>query len=437
MNQTVNNKKSILYYNVYLMFLVSSFLVFQFAGYTFLLWFEMLFCLLSVCACRKLRFTREYTVNLIFISLFISAVSALTTDMPFSYKKTAVVLPIMIIPVYFTIVYLKNLIKSDIRWINVIKKGIRASVAAQLIWLPIQFVLYKGFHIDINDLIFVKTLHMVDNASFIRSWVWHPSGFSWHSASLAPIFVMGILLFKSMAVRLLIIGEAMICGNSTTFIGVVLCAGLLVINSLLRQVDYKKIKLVNLAALLLVMAAAGVAILKFDLLSEVAAYALKLWNRLFGSERDASTEAHLGYYSDYIKIVKNSSLIQTLFGYGYGCSGYTITVMYGRYTALSSWAIESDYINILVSRGVFGFVVYYYFLLKIMIKGFKLDVRYAIFMAVIFVQGFGYNIQFEYLFLMELVLYFSIKYKINFFDDNKKRKKHESISNCTDVQCKS
>ena len=50
MNQTVNNKKSILYYNVYLMFFVSSFLVFQFAGYTFLLWFEMLFCLLNICA---------------------------------------------------------------------------------------------------------------------------------------------------------------------------------------------------------------------------------------------------------------------------------------------------------------------------------------------------------------------------------------------------
>ena len=105
-----------------------------------------------------------------------------------------------------------------------------------------------------------------------------------------------------------------------------------------------------------------------------------------------------------------------IFGYGVGCSGYTITSLYGRYADGGTWAIESDFINILVSRGIIGFIIYYWFLIRIMIKGFKIDYRYAIFIITVLFQGFGYNIQFDYLLLIEILMYILIENRVNFFD---------------------
>ena len=44
------------------------------------------------------------------------------------------------------------------------------------------------------------------------------------------------------------------------------------------------------------------------------------------------------------------------------------------------------------------------------------DIRYFIFIFVILFQGFGYNIQFDYLLLIEIIMFISIREDINFFD---------------------
>ena len=41
---------------------------------------------------------------------------------------------------------------------------------------------------------------------------------------------------------------------------------------------------------------------------------------------------------------------------------------------------------------------------------------YFIFIFVILFQGFGYNIQFDYLLLIEIIMFISIREDINFFD---------------------
>ena len=58
---------------------------------------------------------------------------------------------------------------------------------------------------------------------------------------------------------------------------------------------------------------------------------------------------------------------------------------------------------------------HYSFLLYIMLKGIKIDIRYFIFIFVILFQGFGYNIQFDYLLLLEIVMFISVREDINFF----------------------
>ena len=69
-----------------------------------------------------------------------------------------------------------------------------------------------------------------------------------------------------------------------------------------------------------------------------------------------------------------------------------------------------------MSRGIIGFIIYYWFLIRIMIKGFKIDYRYAIFIITVLFQGFGYNIQFDYLLLIEILMYILIENRVNFFD---------------------
>lgn len=62
-------------------------------------------------------------------------------------------------------------------------------------------------------------------------------------------------------------------------------------------------------------------------------------------------------------------------------------------------------------------VLYYTFLSKILIRGYKIDKKYTIVTLAIIIQGFGYNVQWDYIFLIELVFYICIKNKISFFNN--------------------
>lgn len=398
-----------------------SFFVVQICGYTAFLWLQILFVAVSVFQNRKFDFfpKTKTIINFIFISLFLSAVSAQFTNMPYSYKKTAIVLPIMAIPMYFSAMYIRSLIKSQIKWIGVIKNGIRIAVAVQIIWVPLQLIFHKFLNIDINNLIFVDTLHCVDNATFVRSWKWYPSGLSWHSAALAPLFVIGYILWDNMYIRLAIIAESMLVGNTTTLIGVLLAVILMMMYNFFENgcritISTNKMVIAGLFSLIVL-----VMLIKFDLFSIAIESIENIYVRLFGENKDSSTAAHMGYYKDYFVIIKDNSLIQTLFGYGYGCSGYPITAMYDMYANLGNWAVESDVVDILLSRGIVGAIIYYGFIFYIMLKGMKIDKRYFIMMLIIFIQGFGYNIQFDYVFMLEMIMYFTIKQNINFFDTKK------------------
>ena len=92
------------------------------------------------------------------------------------------------------------------------------------------------------------------------------------------------------------------------------------------------------------------------------------------------------------------------------------SLIYGRYAELGNWSIECDIVNILVNRGIIGFVLFYSFLISIIIKGWKFNKYYSIVVLAIVVQGLGYNVQWEYIILIELLFYLCIKYKIDFFD---------------------
>ena len=403
-------------YLLYTMIVISPMLVLQICRKELFLLLQIVFVIVMFIQLKKMYITKSFFLLFIFLEPFVTAIFAQFSNMSVMYKKTALNLFIMSIPLYFTIFYLNDLVKKNKNIVDIVKKALKLTIILEIIWIALQFIFYRVFNIDINQLVFVNILHMVDNASFIRDWVWYPSGFCWHSAVLAPLFVIGIFIIDNKFIKFLILCVSLICGNRTTLLGVILSYVLLFINSVKNKKIKFQRKYLNIIPIVFIIC---VILFLFTGIGDKILDALnKLVLILFSESKDASTAAHLGYYQDYFKILKMSSVSQIFFGYGYGCSGYTITELYGRYAGQGTWAIESDFVNILVSRGILGFLGYYGFLIYIMIKGIKIDKRYFLFLLIIIIQGFGYNIQFDYLLLVESLLYMCVKNKINFFDRN-------------------
>ena len=93
----------------------------------------------------------------------------------------------------------------------------------------------------------------------------------------------------------------------------------------------------------------------------------------------------------------------------------------GQYDALKSWAVESDVIDILVSRGVFGFFIFYGWIIRIAARGIKTDYRYFVLAVALAAGGITYNIQFDWVILIELMLWLSLKRNVNFFQNITKK----------------
>ena len=401
---------------IYIMVFFSSLVVFQYNGRSWFLYLQIIFCMVMALSTKKVILLPYPLINFIFLELILSAFSGLVSNMAESYKKAAVVMALFMVPMYFMVSYCYILIKKNPKVLTIIVKAFKAMCLLQLIWIPLQYIMYHIVGIDINNLIFVETLHIIEKATFIRSWVYFPSGITYHSAVLAPLFVIALFLFKSLPVRLLIIVDSVICGNSTSIVGVFFTVILMFVFGLIDRHKNKpkriKFKTIIMGILLFI-----VFIYLFYQLKDIIGDRIQyLWQRLFGEETDESTLAHFQYFSDYFSILKNSSLFQILFGCGEGCSGYYISLFYNRYTGLGNWSIECDIINILVNRGIIGFLLYYGFLFYIMFKGWKKDRRYFIVMSAILIEGFGYNVQWDYTLFIELIFYFTLKLDMNFFE---------------------
>ena len=403
-----------------LMIITSSMFVLQIANYTLFLWMQIAYVIFMCLFKKKIRIHHNTSINLIFVSLFFFFLMSQLSSMPDSYKKTAIIMPLMLLPLYFSTAFIERYIKRNPLITSKIVHFFKIGIGIQIIWFAFQIVAYSVFHMDINKTVFVDMLHLVDNASFIRNWTYYPSGLSWHSATLAPLFVLGIIIFDNLYIRIIIIIEAVLCGNATTFIGVLLCVVMMLGYSIFFE-KHHWFTQKALFSFIAVVALIPVIIYVFNVGELVTSKVVLLWSRLFGLGQDSSSAAHLAYFSDYFSITKRSSFIQVLFGYGYGCSGFPITQIYNRYASLTNWSIECDVIDILVARGIVGFLIYYGFLINILIKGMKIDYRYVVLMSVILFQGLGYNIQFDYVFLLEIVLYICIKYRINFFETTSRK----------------
>lgn len=419
-----SNNISVTSITILLLFSFSSLDLFQHDGKTFFFYVELIFliCFILFKKRGRINLLKDPLIIAIFLEFFLSGVLAQLQGMNATYKKTALVMPILVLPIYFLAGSFEYLIHHKIETINWIKKGLRIACVIQFVFIPIQFALYRIWNIDINELLFVDKLGMVPSASFIRDWVWYPSGLTNHSAIVAPLMIIGFVLFENMYFRLLIIMDSLLCGSSSAIVGVFVTLVLLFWGKLInnRNSRMKRKVLVSVMVIILFLLVILLTTNALDIITNKVGYII---NRLFGDSKDSSTNAHLLYYFKYPSIFRENSLPQNLFGYGYGCSGYIFSMLDNR-TNIGNWAVETDIMDRIYSLGIVGFILYYSFLSKILVRGYRIDKKYTVVIIALIIQGFGYNIQWDYIFLIELIFYICINNNISFFDSCGSRRKN-------------
>ena len=403
-------------YLIYFMVATSSFLVFQVKGQELLMLLQTLFCLFMLAYYKRVFFIKNIIVNAVFISVFLAMISALINNVRASYTKTAVYMTIVLIPVYFAAGYYNHYLSDHPAKWEIIRNALKLMCLVQMCWCLMQFVLYKGAGIDLNQIVFVDKLHLLESASFYKGGeVFMPTGLCWHPIIMAPVLVLAYYLFNHIVIKAIVLLEALFIGNSTVLIVIGLCIVLDVVHTIYRWIKSGKISkivaigiIAALALLILVIAFTKVP----ELIWEKVSFVLQ---RITGASNDLSTEAHIRYYTSYAKVLDNSSVSQILFGYGEGCSGYTMSFLYSQYASMKSWAVETDIMNMIYSRGLIGFAAFLGFLAQIIAKGCKRDFRYVTIPICFLAAGITYNVQFSWVFFLEILLLLSLEQDINIF----------------------
>ena len=407
--------------SIFIIVFFSTFMLVQFGIFDLFWCLQVVFFLAHTIITRKLRITRDRTIISLYCIWVLSTLLCFVSDIPLSYKKNSIIAIVFLVPTFFTVSFYERYIRSE-RFVAYIKKALALTCTVQVIVCIAQFLLYNGAHIDLNQLVFRDILHMVENPSQYKLGVFHPSGMCWHSAFMAPIVIIAFVVCDSYFVKTLAVVDAVICNNATAMIGIGVCLGL---TGMFSIVDFlkrasKTVRKRTFIAISLIVVAIIPILFCTNIVPVVYDKIVDIYGRATGAVYDGgSANAHIRYFTAYPNVVKNSSIIQFLFGYGTGNSGYTMSNLYGQYVDLKSWVVETDVMNQIYSNGIIGFILYYSFLLYIAIKGYKLNRKYFILKISIILAGITYNIQFDWVLFMEFLLFLTIKFKVDLFEAGK------------------
>lgn len=316
---------------------------------------------------------------------------------------------------YFCAEQMFQLKKTEIRYFL---NGLRWSCIIHMLWAVLQFIAYRGFRIDINDLILSNMLHLGNDeygASRYEGGELVLSGLCWHPINLAPTLAIAVLLFDKWYVWMVAFFIAFYSKNGTTMLVLIL---LLILQISLVKSKRKKIRtrwvtsskrFMMLPAVLIVFLFIGIHL--FPLIQEAL---VDIVSRI-SKTNDSSTQAHLRYYTAFPSIASSISPLELLFGCGIGRSGAYISQFFHQYTKIAYWSVESDPMNILYSTGLFGFVGYYLWLIIIVIRSWKIDKRITAFLIAIMIGGIFYGIQFAWVMQIELIIGVLIKRRESIF----------------------
>lgn len=346
-------------------------------------------------------------------NLILSSVSGVIfNNNPSQWKWQAIVFLIYDLLIYVFYIMSANFSKRDIK---AFFQGFKICAVIQIIYGYIQYFSYLLFKLDLNQTLFGKILNLDHPLSHYNYGRLVPSGFSWHAGTFAPLLVITYCMAKSSFVlKILIIGIAALTQSSTCIIGVMCCAMLnLFVNLKKIHIKWKKRTIMFTLA---VFTIGIIIIFKTGIIHILVNEVKRLFIRVLTKSNasvDMSSYFHKRYYLGLPDIVQNSNLMQLIWGYGEGCSGYPFVKVFNQYASTSPWVVESEIINRLLNRGIIGFVFIYIWLVRIAKNGWKISKQYAICFIALFFESITYNIGFFWVLIVEIMMQLAVKKGMN------------------------
>ncbi len=301
--------------------------------------------------------------------------------------------------------------------------GLRISCMCQVVWVIAQIFFYYSFRLDINQIIFSDILHAASQTSRYAAGLLIPSGLCWHPSNLVVVFVLTLLFYDKWVIRALVVILSFFTRNMTAIIAVFMTIVFLAIQWIFRKKHRRDLKRKNIIFMLVLILLVGIVILSN--VSYIAdAWKLMKFQVLHNLIRvtklnDSSSRAHMQYYLSLIYIWGKSTVLQIFFGYGIKYSGLPFSRFLGQYRDVRAWAVESDVMNLIYGSGIIGTVSFYLWYIRGIVEGRKKDIKYAVFFSVVWISGFFYYIQYEWVLLVELLIMQCMRYGIKIFSGRK------------------
>ncbi len=386
-------------------------------SFTMYVWFISLLTVMILIDCInkgsfKIFKSHDPAFILVIVSWFISYFICLI-KMPLEWQNGLITGFIQICFLLIICIFFFN--NDKINYLLFYIKGVYISSIVQMVWGYAQLVFDK-IGLDLNSIVFNNFLHMIDEYGtqyqFGRLKI---SGLCWNAGNFAPLITFGYIYSKNKYLKLLFIVLGIISRSRTLMIGLMVCVLIEILTNvnLKIKITRKKVFFSIITIFLLFF----ICMLNFNIIKEKFLELRDLLDLKTRIYTEGSANTHLFYITSIPTITMHNSILSNLFGYGPGCSGYPYSALFDFYNQfeLGKWSVESDYINQLWSYGYIGFLVYYFWYIKNMLKTFSIDKKYIILFISFLIEGVMYNITFNWVLFLIIAIFILSKKNINIF----------------------
>lgn len=314
---------------------------------------------------------------------------------------------------FLVIIYIFFSQKEKVQYLASYIRGVYISSIIQMIWGYAQ-ILFDAAGRDLNSIIFKDIFHMMgDYATQYQFGRLKVSGLCWNAGNLAPLITFGYIFTKNSYLKVAFFLLGFLSGSRTLMLGLLVATFIEIIITDKFKTSVSK-KSVFFGGIAFIIGAIALA----TNLDAISYKAMEIANLLDIKDRvktEGSANTHFYYLTSVPAITMKNDLISNLFGYGPGCSGYAQSELMKFYATSDKWSIECDYVNQLWSYGYLGFIVYYYWYFKNIVKTIRIDKRYAVLFVSFLFEGLLYNITFNWVLFLIMAFFLLGRYKINIF----------------------
>lgn len=323
---------------------------------------------------RKIHISKKnialFMLSSIFIVSYLVNLNTLYGAWLYNSKQTVIKMGLFILPLALVI---------DLQNFDEFIRGLKYGCFFQLIWGIAQFLLYEIFGIGLNQVIFGGLYSNISNDTLLKvhNGSIRLTGISWEPANYSLVLNLGYILSNNMYVKILYVLIMLI---STSRTGIFVMMSIIIVDWILFKKKTKKT--------LQIYAVIGIFVVILALVFGII-FEENIEGVIASFSNKSSTSRHFEYYWLIPKIWGTESIIQILFGVGTAAVGKPYTEVANIYPWLSYWNPESDFIFLIIGNGIIGVIIYYYVLIKILIK-FKKNRTLFLMLWTILITGFGY-----------------------------------------------